>query len=432
MEDRPVKVLLVDDDEDEYILTRDWLAESEVRKFDLDWAVTYGTALEAMKQNQHDAYLVDYQLGEQNGLELLRVAIASGCKSPIIILTGRGNHEVDIKAMKYGAMDYLVKDEISAPLLGRALRYAIERQRTLEALRESEEQYALAVRGAKDGIWDWNLNTDEIYFSPQWQAIIGYTDNEIGNHPDEWFNRIHPEDIKQTKADLSDHLEGLTEHYENEHRLLHKDGSYLWILNRGLAVRDEKSGKPTRIAGSLTDITERKQTEQQLWYAAIHDQLTGLFNRRYFMQQLISAIASARRHKHPLSLCLCDLDNFKLINDTYGHHTGDEVLSGFGKLVRQELRTDDVAGRLGGDEFCFIFPHVSASNAVISIERLRRQLEKIAFNAEGDKTFSVTGAFGITDLAATEVNEKDLLRKADKALYRAKALGKNQIVVNTA
>jgi DNA-binding NtrC family response regulator len=132
METSPTRVLLVDDDHDDYTIMRDLFIEIEVGKFRLEWVDTYEAAIEKMLRNEHDVYLVDYLLGERNGLELLKEAIKEGCKAPIILLTGKGAREVDMAAMKAGASDYLDKSEIGAPLIERSIRYAIERKRTLE------------------------------------------------------------------------------------------------------------------------------------------------------------------------------------------------------------------------------------------------------------------------------------------------------------
>ena len=178
------------------------------------------------------------------------------------------------------------------------------------------------------------------------------------------------------------------------------------------------------------EITERKQAEERLRQQAIRDELTGLFNRRYLMEQGSLFIHSAKRYKHSLSLCLCDLDKFKSINDTYGHGVGDEVLATFSNFVQSEVRDADVAGRLGGDEFCLLFSWTAAGHAAISIERIRYRLENHVFQTKNGKRFSVTATFGIADLSPEDADMQDLMNAADQALYRAKELGRNQIVVN--
>jgi len=286
-----IRVLLVDDDEDYFFLTKDLISEIRNKRFDLEWVSSYDDAREAIARDDRDVYLLDYNLGAHNGLELLREAIDNGCRAPLIMLTGQGDEAVDNEAMNTGAADYLVKGRIDASTLERSIRYALERAKTLDALRESEERYSLAVRGAKDGVWDWNLKTNEVYFSGRWMAMIGADETETKGDPTAWFNRVHADDSERVKTEMEAHLEGITPHFECEFRMQHADGGYRWVLGRGMAFRDG-SGKPlritgtisqfpkpseatharaSRIAGTLTDITDKKHAEETL--RQIEDQL---------------------------------------------------------------------------------------------------------------------------------------------------------------
>src|SRR5207248_3462454 len=129
---------------------------------------------------------------------------------------------------------------------------------------ESEERYMLAVQGARDGLWDWDLRSGELYTSPRWKEMLGYQENEIGAGPEEWIGRVHPSEAAPLQAQIQAHLEGRTPHFEFEHRLRRRDGSYQWVLARGVAVRMAKDKPHRRIAGSLTDISERKRVEEEL------------------------------------------------------------------------------------------------------------------------------------------------------------------------
>lgn len=305
-----------------------------------------------------------------------------------------------------------------------------ERRLSQAALTESESRYALAFRGAKDGFWIWNLISDKIYFSPRWKAILGWSADEIGDLPDEWFSRVHKEDSDRLNRDIEAHLNRQTDHFEMEHRLLHKDGNYRWVLSRGLAVWDRKK-RATQLAGSMTDITKRKTEEEKFRVRMVHDALTGVFNRRHFVERLEIEIKSSKRYGYPLALCICDIDRFKGINDSYGHRMGDRVLARFGRLLKNRLRNETIAGRYGGDEFCIIFPHTKADKAAYSMERIRRHFEKLRFEVENGTVFTATATFGIADLADEDMEEKDLLELADKALYHAKEMGRNRIVLNS-
>ena len=256
-----MSILVVDDDEDDYFLTHAILVDVYGDRIDVDWISSYEAAIEALLSGRYGLCLLDFNLGARSGLDLLRDVLSRGCRTPIIMLTGTADWEVDVKTMEAGAADYLVKGQFSGQQLERAIRYAIgfavERHQTLDALRRSEERYALAVRGANDGLWDWDLTTDRIYYAPRWKAMIGYEDEEIGDSILEWFNRVNPLDVDRVKAEVSNHLAGKTSHLETEHRMLHHDGTYRWVLTRGLAVRNARGRSSEWRVRSPTSRRER-------------------------------------------------------------------------------------------------------------------------------------------------------------------------------
>ena len=298
-----------------------------------------------------------------------------------------------------------------------------ERKRVEEALLESQERYALAVRGANDGLWDWNLKTSSIYFSPRWKTMLGYQEPDIGNRPDEWFSRVHPEEVDWLKAQLAAHLEGRSPSFEVEHRMRHRDGSYRWMLSRGLAVRDGQQ-VAYRMAGSQTDITERKRAEEQLLHDALHDSLTGLFNRALFMDRLSHAIEQTKRQGHYLfAVLFLDLDSFKVVNDSLGHIIGDELLVAIARRLESCLRPGDTLARLGGDEFTILLENIQDLSAATRVaDTIHQQLQQ-PFTLGGQDVFT-TVSIGIA-LSDTGCDRPDeLLRNADTAMYRAKSLGR--------
>lgn len=307
---------------------------------------------------------------------------------------------------------------------------ATKAAQTQEALRESQERYELAVSGANDGLWDWNLKTNEIYFSPRWKSMLGCEESEISNTPDAWFERVHPEDIEQLKGQISLHLEGLTPHFENEHRILHKDGTYRWMLIRGMAVRDT-NGKASRMAGSQTDITERKQVEKQLLHDAFHDVLTGLPNRALFRDRLGQAIERSKRTSdYFFAVLFLDIDRFKVINDSLGHMIGDQLLVAIAQRLKACLRGGDTVARLGGDEFTILLDDVkNINNATDIAERIHLELmHPFSLNEqEVFTTASIGIAIGGGSQSAPAIGydcPENLLRDADTAMYRAKSMGR--------
>ena len=420
---RAVRILLVEDDEDDFVLTRDLLADCRRTTFALDWTGSFEEARAAIDCNAHDLYLIDFRLGEHDGLELLRHARKAGVTAPLILLTGQGDGDVDLAAMREGAADYLVKGQIDAPLLERSIRYALEQNRTLRALRESEERYALSARGANDGLWVWDLRAGDVYYSTRWKSMLGYADDEIGPSPEEWFRRVHPDDAELLRRAIDMHVRGLTPHFENEHRMRCRDGSYRWMLSRGLAVRDD-ADVATRIAGSQTDITERKVAVERLTHDAFHDALTQLPNRALFMDRLERAMETLHRHPDSLfAVLFLDLDRFKIVNDSLGHVLGDELLIAVARRLNSIIRSSDTLARLGGDEFAMLIEEIDhEADAVRTAQRIQDALF-VPFDVGGHEIFT-TVSIGIALSTSGYTKPQDVLRDADIAMYRAKALGK--------
>ena len=420
---RAVRILLVEDDEDDFVLTRDLLGESRRTRFELDWISSFDDALDALQRNGHDLALIDYRLGEHDGLELLHYARDLGVTAPLILLTGQGAGDIDLAAMRAGAADYLVKGQIDAPLLERSIRYALEQSRTLQALRESEERYALSARGANDGLWVWDLRDNDVYYSPRWKSMLGYSEAEIGGSPEEWLTRVHPDDIVLLRTAIDRHLNGETPHLESEYRMRCRDGAYRWMLIRGLAVRDN-GGTPIRFAGSQTDITERKLAVERLMHDAFHDALTNLPNRALFMDRLERAMELQRRHPDAMfAVLFLDLDRFKVVNDSLGHVLGDELLVEVASRLTRMLRSSDTVARLGGDEFAMLIDGIEhEADAVRAAQRIQEAL-LVPFRIGPHEIFT-TVSIGIALSTTGYEQPQDVLRDADIALYRAKARGK--------
>ena len=285
-----------------------------------------------------------------------------------------------------------------------------------ELLRESEERYALAARGANDGLWDWKVDTGETYVSPRWNQMMGLPDQDRGPDPEEWFRLIHPADRDRVRAELDSHLAGATPEFASEYRMRHRNGTYIWVLSRGIAVRNS-AGIAVRMAGSQTDITEGK----------IADPLTALPNRLYFIDRLERSIDAAHRNESLFAVLFLDLDRFKLINDSLGHAAGDELLMGIAGRLRSSLRggwetRQSVVARLGGDEFAILLNDVrDPADAAGIAQRILDKLES-PFRL-GERQVFATVSIGIA-LSSSGGTPEELLRNADTAMYHAKTKGK--------
>jgi len=304
-----------------------------------------------------------------------------------------------------------------------------ERKKSEEALKDSEFRWKFAIEGSGDGVWDWNIQTDEAQYSKGWKEMLGYSDEDILPTNDEWSSRVHPDDQLYVKNAMQAYLEGMTDIYVVEYRLRCKDDSYKWILGRGMIVCRSEDGKPLRMIGTHTDISERKHLELELTRQAHLDYLTGLSNRRHFMEQAEVEMSRAIRYDTPLSLLMLDIDFFKNVNDTYGHQVGDIVLQALSKICQDTLRQVDVAGRIGGEEFAVILPQATSAEALEVAERLREAVANTDVTIPVGLPIHFTVSIGVTTLGNKGINIDTLLNQADKALYKAKETGRNKVCV---
>lgn len=297
-----------------------------------------------------------------------------------------------------------------------------ERKRVEAALMAREQRLTLAARGANDGLWDWDLAHNVVYYSPRWKSMLGHAEPDIGDSPDEWFTRIHPDDVEHVRAVLAAHLAGRAPRFETEYRIRHEGGSYRWMLTRGLAVRDGQS-RPLRIAGMQTDVTERKAVEARLFDQAVRDPLTGLANRAYFRSLLEEAID--RSHRGPdyrFAVLFVDLDDFKVVNDTHGHLIGDQCLIAVARRLEGSVRPGDTVARLGGDEFTVLLDGAGdLSDVHRVVERVQSALAS-TFEVGGHQ-IAQTASIGIALSVTGYASATEILHAADRAMYRAKSGG---------
>lgn len=420
--DAPPRVLVVDDEE----VNRQILAHMLQKQGYVPTAVSSGRqALELLAHHPFDVVLLDVVMPEMDGFECLRLIRQTHPvgELPIIMVTAEADRDRVVTAFRQGANDYVTKPIDREITLARMATHTQLRQ-TLKALRESEERYALAARGANDGLWDWNVAYDHVYYSPRWKSMLGYRETEVGTSPDEWLSRIHPDDLAKFQQTIVDKRDSHQTHLECEVRMLHRDGTYRWMLCRGVNLRDE-TGRLFRMAGSLTDITEGK----------VGDPLTGLPNRLLFVDRLERAIERARRTRSGyFAILFLDIDNFKLINDSMGHQAGDKLLITLANRLEQCLRSVDTVARLGrsstvarhaGDEFTVLLEEVRDPSFVEMVaERILASLSEPAAveSLEVFPTVSIGWAVGNHETRSTE----DLLREADTAMYHAKSEGRNR------
>lgn len=300
-----------------------------------------------------------------------------------------------------------------------------ERKNAEAALRASELRWKLALESTGDGVWDWYVQTGEQYFSRRFKEIYGFEEHEIPDRSDAMDGRTHPDDVGQMQLDREAHFRGETETYTNEHRILCKDGSWKWVLTRGMVIARDDAGKPLRMIGTHTDITDRKEAEATVWRQAHFDPLTGLPNRRTLRERLHAAIQRSQKNNHSTAVLFIDLDHFKEINDTLGHDKGDMLLVEAAQRIVQCLGATDTVARMGGDEFTVVLNVVPPQEQLDSM--LQSILDRLAevFSLGTEQVF-ISASMGIALYPQDATVVEDLFKHADQALYVAKGAGRNR------
>ena len=414
---RRASLLVVDDIE----ANRDVLSRRLTSKgYDVTVAANGGDALKLVQSRHFDLLLLDVEMPGMSGLEVLTAVRRSRSSTnlPVIMVTARLSGSDIVEAFSLGANDYVTKP-IDFPVALARIGTHVALKRAVEDLHESEERYALAMQGANDGLWDWNLVTNEVYWSERWKAMLGYEASDIGSGPDEWLGRVHIDDRSRVKSTLDAHLAGGGPHYECEHRVLHRNGTFRWVLCRGAAIRNA-SGVATRLAGSLTDITDGK----------VSDSLTGLPNHVLFADLLDRAIKrTERRAGYIFALLVLSLDGLSRIGDSLGPVSAGRLLVAVAQRLQTSLRcTDAVTPETAGatlarhtsDEFAVLVDDITdASDAIRVANRLQTALEK-PFEIDGQQVF-VSATVGIAVSTSGYRAPEEILRDATTALHRAQS-----------
>src|SRR5437588_736820 len=314
--------------------------------------------------------------------------------------------------MPRGAWD--VNLQLLMKLIGTSLSTGLERIRTEARLAKLEERTNLFQAAANDGLWDFDVESNEVYFSPRWKQMLGYADEDMRGAPD-WRSLVHPDDLARVQTAIRDHVAGKTPIFESTHRMRHRNGEWRWVISRATA-RVDKHGRllrlvalirrdgselyvestaapirdgPGHVAGGVLvfhDVSESRELNRRLSYHASHDLLTGLVNRREFESRLERALKSAKAREASYALCYLDIDQFKIVNDTCGHSAGDALLGQVGALLKSKVRWRDTLSRLGGDEFGILLESSSLDEAMRTAETLREGVRNFRFTWE-DRVF---------------------------------------------
>ncbi|MDD1967300.1 GGDEF domain-containing protein [Pseudomonas sp. NPDC090203] len=315
---------------------------------------------------------------------------------------------------------------IETPATAETLLALMHAQAEVARLSEREQLFSSLLVSVNAVLWAFDWQTQRmIYVSPAYERIFGRSAGLLLADFGEWRDSIYPDDLDYAERSLSEVLEkGSIE--DREYRIIRADGQVRWLSDKCFV--SHQAGQRLTVVGIAEDITEKKQLEDELQRLATTDVLTQSSNRRHFFECAQREFEQARLQGTPMAFLLLDVDDFKLVNDTYGHQEGDVVLQRIAECGRKTLRRGDLFGRIGGEEFAAVFPGCAPDMAKQIAERLQREIQRLVFTRD-DKSFGITASQGLTNLGKQDQSLEALFARSDAAMYQAKRQGKNQIVL---
>ncbi|WP_278407120.1 GGDEF domain-containing protein [Pseudomonas rhodesiae] len=316
------------------------------------------------------------------------------------------------------------------PAAASTLLALVHAQGEVERLSEREQLLSSLLVSVNAVLWAMEWETRRVlYVSPAYERVFGRPASLLLADYREWRNSIHPEDLDYAEQSLARVLEqGAVEN--REYRIITAEGKIRWLSDKCYINQQVEPGEPVIVVGIAEDITEKKQLELELHRLATTDVLTQSSNRRHFFECANQAFDTASVQGAPLAFLLLDIDDFKDINDTYGHLEGDQVLRRIAESGRGVLRRGDLFGRIGGEEFAAVLPGCAPEMALQVAERLGKEIQALNFSYEG-QAFGVTVSQGLANLSEEDSTLDNLFARADAAMYEAKRQGKNRIIVAT-
>ncbi|MBK5006857.1 GGDEF domain-containing protein [Pseudomonas sp. S32] len=312
------------------------------------------------------------------------------------------------------------------PDAAKTLLALLHAQGEVARLSEREQLFSTLLNSVNAVLWAFDWETRQVlYVSPAYERIFGRPVSLVMADFNEWRDSIYPDDLEFAERSLAQVLlKGSVE--DREYRILNAEGEVRWLSDK-CYVNQQRDSDRVIIVGIAEDITEKKRLEGELQRLATTDVLTQSSNRRHFFECAKQAFDKAREDEAPLTFLLLDIDDFKAINDSYGHQEGDQVLQRIADSGKAVLRRGDLFGRIGGEEFAAVFPGCTAKVAEQIAERLQREIQRLNFG-QSERMYGVTISQGLTGLTAEDDTLDSLYARADAAMYQAKRQGKNQIV----
>jgi diguanylate cyclase (GGDEF)-like protein/PAS domain S-box-containing protein len=398
------------------------LEQLRARTYNVVTANTLAEGIELVGRTQFAAAILDMTLRDGMGLPaFLRFQSKAGTV-PIVTLIDRAYEDLGVESTRRGALDYLLKDEISGALIDRVLRLALERTHTVLALRASEARYRTMFESTAAGVYQATCDDRMLTINPAFCTLLGYaTEDEV----------LKLDFGTQICANYEDHLSWRRELEANdeirgrEMTLRHKNGDRIVVMHSARLVRDSR-GAPLYFEGTIADVTASHKQAKQWSYEASHDSLTGLLNRREIERRLQTALENAKVDRSTLAVVMIDLDGFKSINDRFGHSAGDDFLRHVASSLRDSVRAGDLIARFGGDEFLVMLERTPADSAMRVAQSMLKALNASEFLWTG-QSLRARASLGVGMGSGDDSTWVTFLERADVACYEAKSKGGNGV-----
>ena len=419
---QPATVLLVSAVPGDHALFAEALDGIRGQPFRLEVAGNLADGMARVKQGRVDAILLDLELPDSTGLTTFLRVQPKSPQVPVVVVVDPSGEDIGREAVSRGALDFLVKEDLSVQMLDKVLRYATERTHTLKALKASEQRYRELFQNVTAGVFQTTPDGKFMAANPALVRMLGYDSEDellaVDVATDIYMDPGH-------RASWASEMAETGEVRNAELVLKRRDGSKIVVLENSRVVRDT-DGRALFYEGTLTDITASHELSQQLSYDASHDPLTGLANRREFEMRLQRALELTQATGTDHAVCFMDLDRFKVVNDSCGHVAGDELLRQLGQVLEQKVRSADVVARLGGDEFAVLLHNCSAEAAQQVAANLLKAVDAYQF-VWGAKVYTLGVSIGVVLVNPHFRRIAQVMNAADAACYAAKDAGRNRV-----
>jgi len=357
----------------------------------------------------------------------LRKIIANVRLPTLVVVPGDPTQRSELReaACAVGALDCLLRDELSTPLLEAAITHARAHAQHISRLHEMRDRFALAIRGAKDGMWEWDLVRSKVFYSQRWRELLSLRSDAIRPTLDTWFTRVHPQDIDPLRSDLDALMKGVIPVHEYEHRIRDGEGTWRWVLSRAVIHRDSE-GMALRMAGSMTDITPFRQRERTVRERSRQDELTKLPDSRVFHERIARAVELAQSHQDfEFVVLLVEVDRLSQIRDSYGVEPADRAFVMIAERLRKCLRPEDLLFRYAPAEFGILLENTDDASFGTHVADRIHQCAGKPFELDGVETYS-TVSIGMTSSAHGYSSVDEVIADVSAASHTARDRGRNR------